>query len=356
MIKSIFVLSISICISVYGFSNPTIQTEVKQITVSAQKNDSLNTRITKLEKSIGQGSYTRIPNKDFENIIDGKIQKSMRDTLNWWLFVIAAFVSALGFLVNKYAKNHLQTIVDAKVNLLKKENEEKIKSISHHYFSTVIDSLLDFKIETIVKKNSKVEESVVDDLKSYLTDEGITITENKKVILIDTIMRCYYHSNFPQRIEKMIELIREYEEKFTLIETTYANAAIAFSGMYDRYGTKDYLISAIENCNKSIRILPDYGLAFAQKLELYIMAISKSFDIAEKDHFETELLKVFKDIENNTSTYLCAELIARMEVDKSSYLGRYLEKLFADYPGEMAKITARTTISAEDEPSENPVN
>lgn len=346
LIKPLVILLVSICFSTLCFSNSDAQKNVNLASSSIETTDSLKAQIAKLEKTIDQGSYTRIPNKDFENIIDNKIQKSMRDTINWWLLVTAALVSALGFLVNKYANAHLQAIVDEKVNLLKKENEEKIKSLSNHYFSTVIDSLLDFKIETITKKNNKVDESVVDDLKSYLADENMTITEQKKVFLIDTIMRCYYYGNYPQRIEKMIDLIREYEEKFTLIETTYANAAIAFSGMFDRYGTKDFFISAIENCNKSIKILPDYGLAFAQKLELYIMAISKAFDDAEKKQLENELLKVFKDIENNTSTYLCNELISRFEIDKNSYLGPYLEKLYHEYQVEMAKITARATIAS----------
>jgi hypothetical protein len=345
MTGPIIIVVISVCISIQCLSATGAQQEAKP-DISITSNDSLKAHIINLEKLVDQGSYTRIPNKDFENIIDNKIQKSMRETINWWLVVLAALISVLGFLANKYAKAYLQTIVDGKINLLRKENEEKIKTISTHYFSTVIDSLLDFKIETITKKNSKVEEAVVDDLKEYLADESITISERKKVYLIDTIMRCYYYGNYPQRIEKMIDLIKEYEEKFPLLESTYVNAAIAFSDMYDRYGTKDFLNSAIENCNKSIKILPDYGLAFALKLEMYIMAISKVFDDAEKKLFENELLKVFKDIENNTSPYLCSELIARIEGDKKSFMGPYLEKLFNEYTDEMAKITTRAASAS----------
>lgn len=345
--KRLIIVLVSICLSINYTPDTEAQTAKSPVISSNEVNDSLKTQIIKLEKQIEQGSYTRIPNEDFENIIDNKIQKSMRDTINWWLFVIAALFSVLGFLVNKYAKAYFQTIIDDKVNNLKKENEEKIKSISNRYFSSVIESLLDFKIDMITKKNHKIEETVVDDLKSYLSDENMIINEQKKVFLIDTIMRCYYYNNYPQRIEKMIDLIREYEEKFTLIETTYANAAIAFSGMYDRYGTKDFLVSAIENCNKSIKILPDYGLAFAQKLELCIMAISKAFDDKEREQYKNELLKVFKDIENNSSTYLCTELIDRFEVDKNSYLGPYLDILYAEYHDELAKIIARTTSGSQ---------
>ncbi len=40
--------------------------------------DSLKTQIVKLEKLIKDGSYAIIPNKDFENIIDGKIENSIQ--------------------------------------------------------------------------------------------------------------------------------------------------------------------------------------------------------------------------------------------------------------------------------------
>jgi len=306
----------------------------------------LEQRVDQLEAAVAEEAYTRIPNEDFENIVDGKIQKSLREIVSWWLFVIAALISLLGFLVNKYARSYLQTTIEGKVNQLKAENEETIRSISNQYFSSVIGSLLDFKIETISKSNHRVDEAVVDDLKNYLYDESITISEHKKVALIDTIMRCYYYSKFPQRIEKMIGLIKEFETRFQLLSTTYANAAIAFNDMYDRYGAKQYLNDAIENCNKSIKILPDYGLAFALKLELNMMAITKAFDEEERKAYEQELQRVFKDIDNNTSTYLCKELIKRFEVDKATFMKPYLTRLYEDYPQELARIEARAKQAA----------
>jgi hypothetical protein len=354
-LKSLQILFTLVFIMVNCYSETDAVKQYRATLHSNTENDSLKARIVKLEKLTVESEYTRIPNKDFENILDNKIQKSMREIVNWWLIIIGALITVLGFLATKYANTFLQNIAEGKVNQLKKENEEKIKSISNHYFSTVIDSLLDFKIEIIMKQNNRVEELVVDDLKGYLTDESITISESKKVIIIDTIMRCYYYSNFPDRIKKMIDLIREYEEQFTLYSSTYINAALAFSEYYENYGTKDYLNSAIENCNKSIKILPDYGLAFAQKLELYTMAISKAFDDTEKMQYETELFRVFKDIENNQSTYLCTELIKRIEIDKDSIMDPYIKNLYSNYNAEMAKIEARATSSTNANPTVNPV-
>lgn len=323
------------------FAHATAQEETRKTESFQIVIDSLNARIALLEKKIQEKSYTRIPNEDFENIIDNKIEKSWRETVKWWLFIIGAIVSVLGVLINKYAKAYLQTSVDEKINLLRQENDDRIKSASKRYFSSVIESLLDFKVENITKKNHVVAESLVDDLKNYLSDESLTIPESKKVSLIDTIMRCYYYNNYEQRVEKMIELIQEHETKYTLLQTTYANAAIAFSDMYDRYGSLDYYKSAIENCNKSIRILPDYGLAYALKLELNTMAMMKAFAESDRKHFHMELQQVFKDIQNNRSSYICRELIDRFEVDKKTFMAPYLEKLYAEYPAEIAEITER---------------
>jgi len=81
----------------------------------------------------------------------------------------------------------------------------------------------------------------------------------------------------------MINLIEKHEGTYTLLPQTYANAAIAFQYRYHDFGYKEFLTSAIENCDKSIKSMPDYGLAFALKIELYLIAISKAFDEEEKN-------------------------------------------------------------------------
>jgi len=336
-LKHLFV----ILLTVGSISNTIAQNESNENASSQKTIDSLQVRIFNLNNLIEDRSYTRIPNKDFENIIDNKIQSTLRETIKWWLFVIAAVISLGGLWIHKYAKSYLQNIVERNVNQLRKENEETITRISFKYFSSAIDSLLDFKMEIITKKKHKVEEAVVDDLQSYLNEESTVITKQKKADIIDTIMTCYYKNDYTDKIKKMIDLIKKYEEKLTLAPTTYANAAIAFLDRYEMYGTKDYLTSAISNCDKSITALPDYGLAFAVKIELYLMAISKAFDDTEKKHFENELLKVFKDIDNNSSTYLCKEIIDRFEIDRNSFIKPYLDQLYAQYPEKMGQIEKR---------------
>ena len=341
-LKFQLIISVLFCISL----DYSAAQEIRANKTSVEVIDSLKSKIKKLDKIAEEGSYTRIPNKDFESIIDNKIQKSMRDTLNWWFFVGSALISILGFLVVRFTNTFLQSKVDAAINQLKQENEGKIeRTISLHY-SSVVSSLIDFKKEKIEEKKTVLDEEDIKELIGYLKDTSIILTDDKKVKLIDTIIRSYYKSNFLQRIEKMIALIKEYEDRYIFLSSTYINAALAFGDMFERYGAKDYLNSAIENCNKSIKILPDYGLAFAQKLELYSMAIFKSFDDTEKKQYENELIKTFKDIENNSSTALCRELIDRLEIDKNYFAAPYIDKLYQDFALEMEKINERATSAS----------
>jgi hypothetical protein len=332
--------------SLAAFQNQKLQDSIHKTNAAT---DSLKSQIVKLQKLIEDGSYTRIPNKDFENIIDGKIEQSIQEIVKWWLFIIGVVFSVLGFFGIKYSNKYLENMVDTKITALKAENEETVKSISNRYFSAIGDSLVDFRIEVLAKKNHLVEVAEIDSFKNILDLDSITITDHKKVQVIDTIMRCYYVSNDADRINKMIDLIKEYEQEYTLLPSTYYNAAVAFSKMFNDFGNKNYLDSAIENCNKSINMLPDYGLAFGLKLELYMMAIAKAFDDNEIKHFKNELLKVFKDIENNKSLYLCSELIERLDIDKDYYFKPYIERLYKEYPDEMLKISARVTKPIIDE-------
>lgn len=304
--------------------------------------DSLQKRIAVLEAAMSEEGYTRIPNQDFENIIDNKIRSSIKDTLEWWLIILGALVSLIGFLINKYAKVYLEDRITKKSLELQKINDEKINQLASKYFSGVLETMVDFKLEMIEKKDFKVDETTVEELKTYLNDDSLKISYNKKVHLIDVIMTCYYYSDLGNRNQNMIRLIKEYEEKYTLLPTTYANAAIAFKSLYHYYGNKASFDSTLENIDKSLKALPDYGLAFALKIELYIMALNKSYDANEVKDYEEKLLKVFKEIDINNSKVLMQELISRMKVDSKS-MEPYLEAIKTKYPMIMSRLEALYT-------------
>ncbi len=308
--------------------------------------DSLTHKIERLEQTIAEGSYTRIPNQDFENIINNKIETSLRETVNWWLLIIAAVVSVVGFLVNRYAKQHLQTILDERAVALKSEMGNRIEEISQEYFSNVIETLIDFKTETISKNNFVVDTKTISELRKYIDNNNLHVSEDKKIMLIDTIMCCYYYTDFDDRTEKMIELIECYEKEFSLLASTYANAALAFMHMYQIYGTSDFMKSAVENCSRAINKAPDYGVAYAIKLELQVIALEKAYNEEGRQLHLTALERAFKEIENNNSVHLAHDIVSRLNNDRSSYLNPYVEQLYTQYPKEMEAIQARVPEAA----------
>lgn len=101
------------------------------------------------------------------------------------------------------------------------------------------------------------------------------------VKVIDTLMRCYYHTailenGVDKRYDRMVKLIRDYEDKYQLLPETYANAAIGLTNNYELFGTNDLLDAAIANCDKSVQRNRDYGLPYALKMELYTIAPTKT--------------------------------------------------------------------------------
>jgi len=147
-----YVFTLCLLISTTFYHNYEAANFIKNNDYTAKKNvveDSLNSKIKMLEESIKEGSYTRIPNQDFENIINNKIENSLRDSIKWWVFIIAAIASILGY----FLKIFLQNTIDTNIKKLQSANEEKIISISSQRFSSIIENLINFEIEIITKKN-----------------------------------------------------------------------------------------------------------------------------------------------------------------------------------------------------------
>ena len=98
-----------------------------------------------------------------------------------------------------------------------------------------------------LKYNGKV---LVESFEALL--ENLDISRELNIQVIDTMMRCYYHTKDDKKYEKMVALIKTYEDRYELLPETYVNAAIAFSNNYELYGTADLRETAMSYCDKSI--------------------------------------------------------------------------------------------------------
>lgn len=347
------------------------------VIASAQKDNeitSLRIQIDSLQQRLDETNYVRIPKQDFEKNLQNSVQKEVSDTIIRWIGFLAVLIGIIGFFIAVYFRTQISEQVAAKLKTLDdtinqfKENEKGINAKQdlrlseieqdfiklneeqknfitdseidihkkiNHTLSFVWDDIADSKMRIAEEKNYNGNE-LINEIKSLLENKSIEMRKEKRIALIDTLMRCYYFTNIDDKYKQMIKLLHRYETEpeLTLMSTTYANAAIALSNNYEYYGKEEDRDTCIDCCDKSLSVLPDYGLPYAIKMEVSMINFKKAFDDNDKQAALEKIKRTFNDIKNNQSPDLCYEIISRLDVDrKVLYLKEYidnLENLFAD--------------------------
>ncbi len=307
-------------------------------------------RLDSLEKVLYEGNYVRIPNADFENIIDSKISSTIRDEVKTWLWIIVSFFGALMTLLTFYLNRRLkdevkesldkettsiaesiQKLADSQEALQKKilVVEEKVRNSMDIFWDEMIGLTIE-KAKDIANLNTDMEKKI----NHFLEYEHVPVSASRLVQLIDALMRTYYYSKDKEKYKKMVTLIKQYEGKIDLEPQTYANAAIAHSNIYELYGNSHDRDNSLDNCDKSLNRSKEYGLPYAIKLEIYMIDYVKAFDDAQRNAALDNIRRVFKAVENNQSKVVPVDIVDRIEIDRNvAYLKPYyqrLEILFAD--------------------------
>lgn len=316
-------------------------------------------RLDSLENQIREGNYVRIPQKDFDEILDAKVSTATQDEVQDWVWIIVTFFGALMTLLTFWLNRKLKDEVAESITLKSKNIEQSIETVS----TTQLDTLkkvkvLDEKIANTMdmfwdemamlilekgrdKKNLDVE--FEKKINHFLKYEHVTLSDSRQIQLIDTLMRSYYYSaDEDNKYKKMVKLIGEYENKFELEPQTYANAAIAHSNIYELYGHDSDRVNCLINCEKSILRKKDYGIPYTVKLEIYMIDYVKAPDEIKKKEALDNIRTTFKSIENNKSTIISVEVIERMNIDRTiDYLKPYYTQLELMFDYEVNKIRER---------------
>jgi len=345
---------------------------------SAQKSDEvilLKQQIDSLQQRLDETNYVRIPKQDFEKNLQNSVEKAVSDSIFKWIGFLALLIGLVGGFIGAYFKNQIQEQVSANLKAvtdmidnfksseaeINNKQDEKLKELRNEFaelkkaqekfisdsethinkkinqtLSIMWDDIADSKMRIAEGKEFKGKE-LIDEITSLLDNKTIEMRKEKRVALIDTLMRCYYYTPpMDENFKQMIKLLRRYESvtELTLKPETYANAAIALINNYEYYGTKEDRETCLDCCDKSLDRLPDYGLPYAIKLEVAMIDFKKAFDDKDKNAAIENTRRVFNDIKNNQSRALCHEIISRLDIDSEvPYLKEYidnLELLFAD--------------------------
>ena len=328
------------------------------INVHAQQstNDSLRAKIDTLEKKLQENNYTRIPNKDFDNILAIKVNERVSDEIQgiikWITLIEGVIILILGFL----AKYYFNDIIRKELAKASEELESKLANASlklEENIKTSIDKQLNDTVGVIwedgasnlirkAKDAGYKDETIINNLSHYLETENLKLNDEVKLDLIAALVKCYFFSKKKDKLERLIQIINKYEnEKLKLRPETYADAAIVFCDNYEYYGTNNYLNATIDYCDKSINVLVDYGIPYAVKFETFMINYKKAYDKTESAVALENISKLFKAISNNKSDILCVETLTRFLVDKKSYMKEYIEELEKQFDTPLKEMKQR---------------
>ena len=312
--------------------------------------DSIQKKLDTLSYRTDEKNYIRIPRSDFEQIISNKITDEIHSEMHEWQWVIGVVLAILGSLFLFYFKSQLKSEVNTSVTALKTEVNAGVEALKTEVtaLKTDVSNSIDVQFKnrlgvfwddlasSIIKRAEDHKFTGADikaSLEKLLNDKTILLQDPVKVKVIDALIYYYYYSDEKDKTQQMIKLVKTYESDLYLTTETYANLAIAFTGSYSLYGTKNDRINAIDYCDKSINRLPDYGTAYALKLEVFIIYYLKGTE-EEKDEAIKLLKNTFHSIGNNGSPNLPVETIERLMLDKSKDVNERsnsiatLEKMF----------------------------
>lgn len=227
-----------------------------------------------------------------------------------------------------------KTIQGAQENF-EKLSSDKIETKFTETFDFLWGDIISGMIDRAVQKNYNGQ-SLINDFEKLLNRE-LKVSIELKISIIDTLMRCYFYtSKLDKRYEKMVALIRNYEEKkYDLLPETYVNAAIALTNNYELFGTADLREAALSNCDKSILKNRDYGVPYAIKMEILAIALFKARE-DKKAGIKHEIEDLLYLVDRIPSPLLKGEFLERILQDKEvAYLKNYILQLYLDYAKEL---------------------
>ncbi|MGQ1785090.1 MULTISPECIES: hypothetical protein [unclassified Saccharicrinis] len=233
---------------------------------------------------------------------------------------------------------NMKELQDAYVTDTNKYIENKINST----LSFIWDDIVDDNIRK-AKERNYVGDDLIDSLNKLLENDEIQVSDNKKIELIDCIIRCYYYKKEIKGSfgDKMISIVEKYEKSLNLKPETFANIAINACNYYEFYGTSKFREATELYCNKSINMLPDYGIAYTVLLELFMIDFKKSKNKKESEQSIENIRNTFISIGNNKSDILPLEILERAKADHLTYLKQYIDDLFVSYAADFNIIRER---------------
>lgn len=233
----------------------------------------------------------------------------------------------------------IERITQEKFKDLDKSNKEiqaEMNEALDQLFAQTVESITETAQRKGKAVDPKAEEQikfVVKRLKQGQIQNGTLATQ-----ALESIILYYYYI---LKLDKMNQLIKDYKEVYDLSSTIYANAALANLDLYERYYQESYKTSCLEYCEESIKKTPDYGTAYAIKIEAHLINLVKGYNEKVKEDAKIEIDRTLHQVLNMQSLYIHKEIVERLEQDSQHYMAPYIVHLNEFFPNQMKAMNEK---------------
>lgn len=304
-----------------------------------QTANTLKTKVVKeeVENYLSEKHYTRIPNKDFDKVLQHAVEEEVKSSIIYWVTLISIITAVFGSVVTYAFNIKIKQVVQAEIE---NKNKNILKSLDKMMIESKMNKLrMDFEV---LKEKYQLNPK----LGTNKPDAYGLLHEAVKIKLTDLVPEIINHIGFilfsQRHIEEFERLINDYEKKYELKVTTYMNAAILCVDLYDLEGTQKFKDNCIKYCLASINQTSWYGEPRGILILLYAMDFVKAETATEGEASKENVKAIIADILKGSSNYIATNTCKRLDRDKKDKVFvKYLSAIEAAMPDEFNKLYAK---------------
>ncbi len=327
-------------------------------------NDSIYSSLQQIKIILDEKNYTRIPNKDFENILVQKVSSTVNakfELLYWIVGVISFIIGAtLVFSAKAFIKDNIQSQMTDRASAMKEnitaffkndvtairmEIESKLKEVTQKLenadaqLADARKELLKIRVEKILNEIDKmaVTEDTFQSLMKSLRESESYIDNKLTEQILSNLSEASYYLGKETNMEKIVQQFIP-NEKIKMGANIFINLASGF--LYNYYSTQDDADKqkCLYYINESLRRLRNYGEAYALKLELLMIDYSRNSNPVEKQAAAQEAEDVFTLVKQLTQVTV-KEAVGRFDrVRPSKIEGTLIGLLESNFGKDMEEI------------------
>lgn len=303
-----------------------------------------------IKQQLQEENYTRIPNRDFENILDNKIAATADEKFHSWLTNIVLAIGLLGGILVFAGRQYLGKEIsrDLKDKTMGLEDELK-KYITEELSDakSFIEEAKQFiyreeyeKLHLLIKSSRYNTEDLTLKFQQLLQKaEKINYAELVS-LAVDDLLSLYYEQRLYNECEK---LVQNYSQNYELLATTWFNTAIIYSNNYETYASRQQKDKCFEYLDRALLITPGWGEAQAVKLEIYMMDYLRTANDDEKAQSKIFAQNMLREINSGTSGASAYETLDRLTRDqKNNSYARYVGQVMELFPDQVAEMKVKS--------------